>query len=243
MKANKYTIIACVIIGIISCITMIAINNSSSKSFIVAVGIFTGVLVSLVSTIVSYCDKRGTIYHAVESNIADIFINLHIIYSMTGNILNQIQYFYGLKELNYKMLIGLAELNTSFASSMQLGTYEPLFPIGKKHYAIKDMRQFEKDLFNLKLCIGKIQNAALEHDLLLTMISNCNRQPTVDEGTRLNELRTLVLVQTAKVHQYQDSLLHEIDKIAGPFYGKGNNSWDNVKKQLFVKADMILKQN
>lgn len=243
MKANKYTIIICVVIDIISLYLMLIIKDSSSKSFVVAVGIFTGILVSLVSTMVIYFDKRATIYQAVKTNIADIYINLTIIHSMTGNILNQIQYFYNLKELNYKMLIGLAELNTSFVSGMQIGLYEPMFPIGKKYNAINEMKDFENDLFNLKLCIGKIQNVALEHDLLLTMISNSNRQPTTDESNRLNEFRTLVLVQTAKVHEYQAPLLQKIDKIAGPFYGKGNKSWDNVKKQLFAKADMILKQN
>lgn len=243
MKANKYTIIVCAVMGVIACIDMIAIKDSSSKFFAVTVGIFTGILVSLVSTIVIYFDKRATIFQAVKSNIADIFINLSIIHSMTGNILNQIQYFYNLKELNYKMIIGLAELNTSFASGMQIGLYEPMFPAGKKNNAINDMKEFENDLYNLKLCIGKIQNAALEHDLLLTMISNSNRQPTTDESNRLNEFRTLVLVQTAKVHEYQAYLLQKIDRIAVPFYGKGNNSWDNIKKQLFAKADMLLKQN
>lgn len=239
MKASKYTIIVSTIIGIITGMLLLVIEDCDSKPFIVSVGIFTGVLVSLVSTVITYFDKRATLFQAVKSNIADIFINLNIIHSMTGNILNQIQYFYNLKELNYKMLIGLAELNTDFASKMQVGVFEPIFPIGKKYNAITNMKEFEIDLFNLKLCIGKIQNAALEHDLLLMNISN--RQPTVDEGNRLNDLRTLVLVQTAKVHEYQASLLQMIDKMAQPFYGKNNNSWNNVKEQLFIKADSILK--
>lgn len=240
MKANKYTIIVCVLIGIIACVAMIGIKDSNSKIFVVTVGVFTGVLVSLVSTVVTYFDKRATIYQAVKSNIADIYINLHIIHSMTGNILDQVQYFYNLKELNYKLVMGLSELNLNFASGMQVGAFAPLVTVGKKYNAIQDMKEFENDLFNLKLCIGKIQNAALEHDLLLSIMQA--RSLTLDENNKLNNLRTLVLVQTAKVHEYQASLLQKIDKIAVPFYGKGNKSWDSVKQQLFVKADMIIKQ-
>lgn len=121
-----------------------------------------------------------------------------------------------------------------------MGTFAPLVTVGKKYNAIRDMKEFENDLFNLKLCIGKIQNAALEHDLLLSIMQA--RPLTLDENNKLNNLRTLVLVQTAKVHEYQASLLQKIDKIAVPFYGKGNKSWDSVKQQLFVKADRIIKQ-
>lgn len=219
---------------------MIGIKDSNSKLFVVTVGIFTGVFVSLVSTVVFYFDKRAAIYQAVKSNIADIYINLHIIHSMTGNILNQVQNFYNLKDLNYKLVMGLSELNINFASNMHVGTFSPLLSFGKKYRAIEDMKEFENDLFNLKLCIGKIQNAALEHDLLLSVVPV--RLLTLDENNRLNELRTLVLVQTAKVHEYQASLLEKIDKIAIPLYGKEDNSWNSVKQQLFIKADSIMKQ-
>lgn len=240
MKANKYTIIVCVLIGTITGVSMVGIKDSDSKLFVVTVGIFTGVLVSLVSTVVIYFDKRVTIYQSVKSNIADIYINLHIIHSMTGNILNQIQFLYDLKDLNYKLVSGLSELNINFASNMHVGTFTSLFSFGKKYYAIQDMKEFEKDLFNLKLCIGKIQNSALEHDLMLSIMPV--RPLTFCENNRLNELRTLVLVQTAKVHEYQALLLQKVDKIAIPFYGKGNKSWDSVKQQLFVKADSIMKK-
>lgn len=240
MKANKYTIIICVLIGVITCGTMVGIKDSNSKLFVVTVGIFTGIIVSLVSTVVVYFDKRATIYQAVKSNIADIFINLHIIHSLTGNILAQVQKICNLKELNYKLVVDLSELNISCAANMQVGTFAPLFSCGKKYRAIQDMNEFKNDLTNLKLCIGKIQSAAFEHDLLLSVVSV--RPLMVDENNRLNELRALVVVQTAKVHEYQASLFQKIDKIATPFYGKEDKSWDSVKKNLFIKADSIMKQ-
>lgn len=123
---------------------------------------------------------------------------------------------------------------------MQVGTFVPLFSGGKKYNAIKNMKEFESDLFNLKFCIGKIQNSALEHDLLLSILPV--RPFTLSENNRLNELRTLVLVKTAKVHEYQALLLQKIDKIAAPFYGKGNKSWESVKQQLIIEADSIMKQ-
>lgn len=239
MKASKVTIITTVIISIGTGVALFEIQDGSSKLFGVIVGIFTGALITLVSTLVTYLDKRAAIYQVVKSNIANIYVNLHIIHSMTGNILNQIQHVYSFNELNYKMIVGLAELNIDFASGMQVSMFEPIFSIGKKCNAIEDMKEFGDDLFNLKLCISKIQNIAFEHDLILARISN--RNPTADEDNRLNELRTLILVQTAKVHEYQASLMLKIDKIAMQFYGKKNNSWGNIKKELLIKADSILK--
>lgn len=240
MKANKYTIFTCIIIGVISFGFMFTIKDSSSKKFSIVVGIFTGVLISLVSALVMYFDKREDIYQAVKVNIADIFINLNLIHNMTGIILGQVQYFNNLKDLDYKRLMGLSQLNTNIVAQMQMSAFDPIFPIGKKYDAIKCMKELDDDLFELKLCIGKIQNMTLEHDYLLINIAN--RQHSPEEDSRLNELRTVVLIQTAKVHEDQASLLKKIDKVAAPFYEKNNTSWDSLKKQLFIKADMIMRQ-
>ena len=69
------------------------------------------------------------------------------------------------------------------------------------------------------------------------------RPTTPEEIALLQGKRNVVLIQTAKLHEYEASLLQKIDKIAIPFYGKGENSWHNRKNVLFAQAERIIQQN
>ena len=91
MKVNKYTIIACVIMLIVSGIFVYRIQDTSDKLFILFVGIFTGFLVSLVSAIVNYSHQKSIIFNSVMIQIADIFVNTLIIHRMTGIIVEKTQ--------------------------------------------------------------------------------------------------------------------------------------------------------
>lgn len=241
MKANKFTIIACVIMLIISGIFVYGIENTSDKMFILFVGIFTGVLVSLVSAIVNYLHQKNIIFNSVMTQIADIFVNTLIIHRMTGMIVEKTQTMTRLDDLNYKSILSLADLNIGFASSMNTKLYSPIIKGGSKNNAINEMMEFENDLMNLKLCIGKLQSYALEHDLLWMEMNN--RQYSPEELNALQGKRHLVIVQTAKLHEYEASLLQKIDKIAALFYCSKKSTWEERKKLLFAQADRILQQS
>ena len=172
MKVNKYTIIACVIMLIVSGIFVYRIQDTSDKLFILFVGIFTGFLVSLVSAIVNYLHQKSIIFNSVMIQIADIFVNTLIIHRMTGIIVEKTQMMTRLDDLNYKSILSLADLNIGFASSMNTKLYSPIIKGGSKNNAIAEMMEFENDLMNLKFCIGKLQSYALEHDLLWMEMNN-----------------------------------------------------------------------
>lgn len=241
MKVNKYTIIACVIMLIVSGIFVYRIQDTGDKLFILFVGIFTGVLVSLVSAIVNYLHQKNIIFNSVMTQIADIFVNTLIIHRMTGMIVEKTQTMTRLDDLNYKSILSLADLNIGFASSMNTKLYSPIIKGGSKNNAINEMMEFENDLMNLKFCIGKLQSYALEHDLLWMEMNN--RQYSLEELNALQGKRHLVIVQTAKLHEYEASLLQKIDKIAAPFYCSKKSTWEERKKLLFAQADRILQQS
>ncbi len=241
MKVNKYTIIACLIMLMVSGIFVYGIQDTNDKLFILFVGIFTGFLVSLVSAIVNYLHQKNLIFNSVMTQIADIYVNTLIIHRMTGIIVEKTQMMTRLDDLNYKSLLSLADLNIGFASSMNTKLYSPIIKGGSKNNAITEMMEFENDLMNLKFCIGKLQSYALEHDLLWMEINN--RQYSKEELNALQGKRHLVIVQTAKLHEYEASLLQKIDKIAVPFYCSKNLTWEDSKKMLFAQADRILQQS
>lgn len=241
MKVNKWTIIFCTIMIIILGYLIYVIPDSNTKMFNLTMGVFTGLLVSLVMAIINYLHQKYLIYNSVMTQISDIFINTYIIHRMTEMILEKVQNLNKLEDLNYKSILGMADLNVDFATSMNTKLFAPILGIGKKYQAIIEMREFENDLSNLKFCIGRIQSYSLEHDLF--QMEMTQRQITPEEIALLQGKRNLVLVQTAKLHEYEAFLLQKIDKIAIPFYGKGVNSWANRKNVLFAQAERIMQQN
>ena len=241
MKVNKWTIIICTIMIIFFCGLVYVIPNTNTKMFNLTMGVFTGLLVSLIMAIINYLHQKYLIYNSVMTQISDIFINTYIIHRMTGMILEKVQNLNNLEDLNYRLIFGMADLNVDFATSMNTKLFAPILRIGKKYQAIIEMREFENDLSNLKFCIGKIQSHSLEHDLC--QMEMTQRPTTPEEMALLQGKRNLVLVQTAKLHEYEASLLQKIDKIAIPFYGKDENSWVNRKNVLFAQAERIMQQN
>lgn len=241
MKVNKWTIIICIIMIIFLGDLVYIIPDTNTKMSNLTTGVFTGLLVSLVIAIINYLHYKYLIYNSVMTQILDIFTNTYIIYRMTGMILEKVQNLNKLEDLNYKSILGMADLNIGFAASMNTKLFAPILGLGKKYQAIIEMREFENDLSNLKFCIGKIQSYSLEHDLL--QMEMTQRETTPEGIALLQGKRNLVLVQTAKLHEYEASLLQKIDKIAIPFYGKGENSWANRKNVLFAQAERIMRQN
>jgi len=102
MKINKWTIIICVIMLTISGTLIYMISNTATKLFGLALGVFTGFLVSLVIAIVNYLHQKYLIYNAVKTQISDIFINTYILHRMTGMILDKVQNLNKLDDLNYR---------------------------------------------------------------------------------------------------------------------------------------------
>ena len=84
---------------------------------------------------------------------------------------------------------------------------------------------------------GLIANHHLKWWLMTYMIS------VVQWNQSLQGKRHLVIVQTAKLHEYEASLLQKIDKIAVPFYCRKKSAWEDRKKLLFAQADRILQQS
>lgn len=125
MKINKWTIFICVIMLIISGVLVYMISDVNTKTYDLALGVFTGFLVSLVIAIVNYLHQKYLIYNSVMTQISDIFINTYIIHRMTGMILEKVQ------NLNK-----LDDLNIGFATGMNTKLFVPIDGIGKKYQAI-----------------------------------------------------------------------------------------------------------
>lgn len=62
---------------------------------------------------------------------------------------------------------------------------------------------------------------------------------SVEENKLLHDKRNLVNIKTAKIHEYEASLLIQLDDIANYFYIKPKNLWEEKKNILNQKAMQI----
>lgn len=76
--------------------------------------------------IVNYLHQKYLIYNSVTAQISDIFINTYIIHRITGMILDRVQNLSKLDDLNYRSILGMADLNIGFATSMNTKLFSPI---------------------------------------------------------------------------------------------------------------------
>ena len=77
MKVNKWTIIICTIMIIFLGDLVYMIPDTNTKMLNLTMGVFTGLLVSLIMAIINYLHQKYLIYNSVMTQISDIFINTY----------------------------------------------------------------------------------------------------------------------------------------------------------------------
>ena len=98
-------------------------------------------------------------------------------------------------------------------------------------------------MYNLKFCISNIQKNVLDADLLQLEKTTFIPSPmanTFPKESLLIETRNCVNVQTAKVHEYETSLLLELDDLGFEIFGQ---DWEKKKSGLTSQAANILQRN
>ena len=113
---------------------------------------------------------------------------------------------------------------------------------GKYAHGIDEFLKYSNSLYNLKDCLGKLECVVLDADILqnqLNIKQINNQMITMEENKLLHDKRNLVNIKTAKIHEYEDSLLKQLDSIANYFYIKPQNLWEEKKNILNQKAMQI----
>ena len=80
----------------------------------------------------------------------------------------------------------------------------------------------------------------LQNQLYIKQISNQMILP--EENKLLCDKRNLVNVRTAKIHEYEASLMNELDDIADKFFHKSKNEWKEKKGILDQQVVQIFNE-
>lgn len=231
MKVNKWIIICSVLIGML-CIFLLIVSEDDTLIESVAVSLLTGAIISVLTSIIYYFNERQRILYKIKEAIPNIYINLKYMNDMMSNILPQVIYVQYLDSLNYRRLLELASLNMDFVQQCQVGLFVAFSKNGKTVHAVDKFQKYIDDLYNLKNCLGKLECIVLDADILQNQlyIKQINNQIILPEEQKLLcDKRNLVNVRTAKIHEYEVSLMKELDDIADIFFHKTKNEWKEKK--------------
>lgn len=253
MKINKITLFVCAVLTIVSGVTMIVIESTIPDSIdtslcqSVVSGIFTGFIVSLVISVIGYFHERNILLEKADSNIKNLYINMMVLSKIIGSVLPQIHKTASMEPLPFKNISGLSELSVGFSEKMDLGLFSPIWKPGKLAQIYAELIEFQQVLYNIKNISVNLQAQTMEFTIKSLELQNaqmCGGQPNPTEFEHINELKNLINIRTAKLHEYVTGQTLELEKIAKSFYSYKNRKcpWEMIKANLMVQVEDIVKR-
>lgn len=245
MKVNKTTIYVCLFISIASSVIMFFFKDNNTIQSISS-GILTGFIASLAISVIGYFNEKAKLIEAMNINIKNLFLNLTVMSKILGTVLPQIHNSLIIPDLPFKNLCGLSQLNLEFIEKMNLGLYSPFFSVSSKASVCKRLQEFHQAIYNIKNCSMNLENAVLNYTVQYNSMQIKSAQGmlvTPEETKNLDDLKNLVNISTAKLHEYITGQAMELGKIAKDFYGdkKQHLYWNDIEAALILQAESIVK--
>lgn len=253
MKINKITSIICILITIISGIVIMLIEvfapqfaeNTVIQSLLS--GIFTGFTVSVVTSLIGYFYERSKIIENIDNNIKSLYINMSYISRLIGYFLPYIHNATDLSKLPFKEISRLSKLNVDFLEGMNLGLFTPFFTKSKIAKIYSQLNDFKNKAYNIKSIIMDIELQTLDYTSKdLQLQNNQLRGMLINpiDIDNLKELKNLINLRTAKLHEHITAQTLELEKIAISFYDFkcGKQSWNSIKEQLMLQIENIVRK-
>lgn len=253
MKVNKITIFVCFGLTVLSGLLMVVIENFVPDQIDVSLcqsiisGIFTGFIVSLVVSIIGYWHERNIILEKTDDNLKNLYINMAVISNTIGSTLPEIHKATTMESLPFKMISGLSNLNIKFIENMDLGLFSPICKNRKLAKVYAELIEFKQTLYNIKNISANLYTLTLEfsvkdNNLKLAQMQGMSLGP--NEYTSIDELKNLINIRTAKLHEYETGQMLALEKIAKSFYEYRDpkNSWEMIKADLMRQVEDIIKE-
>lgn len=204
--------------------------------------IFTGFIVSTVVALIGYFHEKQKIINNIYDNIDSLYINLVAIKDITGKIVPQVATANDLTKLEYCIIESLTSLNIEFMKKMELKFYNGFFSNSKLSKVIKEFINYKNELYNLKQLAFELYSSTLKYELQVKNIKLQEIEASTDEI--LGQYKNTINIKTAKLHEYEASLIIQLDKLAEEFYkcNKPKLNWNELKADLQQQADLVTKR-
>ncbi|MBQ9200629.1 MAG: hypothetical protein IJ141_10675 [Lachnospiraceae bacterium] len=244
MKINKWLIYMGLFVGAISIIIVITfLENEIVKN--IGISLFAGAIVATNTSLLYYIYERNKFLSQIKNALPTLYVNIVVLKQLTGIIVPQVATSQQLSALNYRRLSSIADSNVTFVNNIGIEDFCGFWKKSKTEKAIKEFEKYLLELWNLKHCLEKVECYALEADALNYSLINkqiYGQMVSSEENKLLFNKRNTVNIQTAKVHEYEASMLIKLDSVAEPFYNK-KKTWKSIKLALQSSVEKILKES
>ena len=239
MRINKWIIFGSCVVGIVGHIAIVIQINKVVES--IGISLLAGAIVSIVTSALYYVYERQSFLAKIKTLLPQFYVNLSVIKSLTGDTLSKVAQAGQKSTLNYNILTSIAEETVLLLNGYQNGVFTCILPRGKVGQNVKMFENYISEIRNLKYCLSKVWIFALDADALSYQLGTkqmSGQFVTPDEDSYYRSKCDLVTIRTAKVHEYEASLLQKLDEVAVMFYSV--DDWTKIKRTMKSSVDMLL---
>lgn len=242
MKINRNTAFICVALIVISCVCLFIFGDNNALLGVFT-GIFTGFIVSFVISIINYLYEREKLFETIDNNLSGIYINIKTMSNILDDFLPLIYNSYYIQDYSIKNVVSLSSLNIDYSEKMNLGLFSPFFKSCKKAGVISKLNDYKSIIYNFKRISIELDMKIAEYNLMQSNKNNAQMQGmTFNINDKyIDDIKNYINIRTAKFHEYTESSVIALEKMAKEFYTYcKKKSWDDVKKDLTLQVNEIL---
>ncbi len=224
-------------------------SNTNGCSIIqnILLGLFTGSVVSCVTTTVGYVYAKQVLIEKASNNIQSLYINMVVHSKRIGNVLEKIHSTTSLEYLPFSDISGLSQLNINFLNNMELGLFSPIQKHSRLAKVYIKLIEFQPVVYNIKNISMDLETMVSQYTYQSLQIQNMQlqgAQPNPIDLQNLDALKNLINIRTAKLHEHTTDRMLQLDKIAKEFFDCKNNkqSWEKIKEGLLLQVEDIVKR-
>lgn len=239
MRINKWIIIGNCIVGIVGLGAIIIQCNSILED--IGISLLAGAIVSAVTSTLYYVYERESFLAKIKALLPQFYVNLSVIKTLLEETVYNVTRVEQKSTLKYNVMTSIAEENVLLLNGYQNGIFTGFLPKGKTSQNVQCFEDYISKIHNLKYCLSKVQIFALDADAFsyqLGIKQNSGQIITPDEDSLYNSKCVLVTIQTAKVQEYEASILQKLDEVATRFYSM--NDWIQIKQAMKNSINVLL---
>lgn len=227
MKLQKNIIICSFVLMILSIVGIIFFN-AEMKIYDICVGVFTGVILTLLTTIILYNYEKKKLLNKLYSNFSEIYFILCFICQKLGKFLDKKDITNAEFSLNYKLATEISDTLRNLVNIEYTSFFDR-----KLDKQMGDFIKYTAKLYNLKNII-EARNINILNFELAVKENLLKNQANEKENQLLIEYREELLISIGKLHEYSCSLKIELDEIMTEFCSicKFNDKWQDKKNDF-----------
>lgn len=241
MRESKIVIYVCSLLIILFLILTFCLGQENETLKDIFLGIVTGCIVSLVTSVISYFSKKQEIVRKIKSNVGLLYLNMLVICKITDDIVQNISFAQELNKLKFGSAHSLSMENRKFIESMEVDSYSGFSRFEKYVRIGNEISKCKQDVFVLINKLSELIISALKFDNVQAEINIKFFEKTIPffQLQLLAKMKLSVIINTARTYEHGQMLINNLDCIGRQlFIGKGEQ-WENMKLFLEKQANSI----